>query len=104
MPFAAIYRQRKSEIQNFLMYCLDAYARIAFCKQSDVTGVLTQTLCPTWDQTLIFEDVEINEDVENVVRNPPSVVVELFDRDSVVSESVQCSSLSILGAVFSDPA
>lgn len=61
----------------------DAYARIAFCKQSDVTGVLTQTLCPTWDQTLIFEDVEINEDVENVVRNPPSVVVELFDRDSV---------------------
>lgn len=57
---------------------------MAFCKQSAVTEVLTQTLCPTWDQTLIFEDIEIHESVENVANNPPSVVVELFDRDAVV--------------------
>lgn len=63
---------------------LDAYARVAFCKQSAVTAVLTQTLCPTWDQTLIFDEIEIYEGVENVAKNPPSVVVELFDRDSVV--------------------
>ena len=59
-----------------------------FCKQSAVTEVLTQTLCPTWDQTLIFDDIEIHECVENVAENPPSVVVELFDRDSVVSFGV----------------
>ena len=63
---------------------LDAYARVAFCKQSAVTTVLTQTLCPTWDQTLIFDEIEIYEGVVNVAKNPPSVVVELFDRDSVV--------------------
>lgn len=63
---------------------LDAYARVAFCKQSTVTAVLTQTLSPTWDQTLIFDEIEIYEGVENVAKNPPSVVVELFDRDSVV--------------------
>lgn len=63
---------------------IDAYARVAFCKQSAVTAVLTQTLCPTWDQTLIFDEIEIYEGVENVAKNPPSVVVELFDRDSVV--------------------
>ena len=63
---------------------LDSYARVAFCKQSAVTAVLTQTLCPTWDQTLIFDEIEIYEGVENVVKNPPSAVVELFDRDSVV--------------------
>ncbi|XP_020606989.1 myoferlin-like [Orbicella faveolata] len=62
----------------------DAYARVAFCKQSAVTAVLTQTLCPTWDQTLIFDEIEIYEGVVNVAKNPPSVVVELFDRDSVV--------------------
>ncbi|XP_015759469.1 PREDICTED: dysferlin-like [Acropora digitifera] len=61
----------------------DAYARVVFCKQSAVTEVLTQTLCPTWDQTLIFDEIEIHECVENVAKNPPSVVVELFDRDSV---------------------
>lgn len=64
---------------------LDAYARVAFCKQSAVTEVLTQTLSPTWDQTLIFDEIEIYESVENVAKNPPSVVVEVFDRDSVVS-------------------
>lgn len=62
----------------------DAYARVAFGKHSAVTEVLTQTLCPTWDQTLIFDDVEIYESVENVAKNPPSVVVEVFDRDTVV--------------------
>lgn len=66
------------------LHPLDAYARVAFCKQSAVTAVLTQTLCPTWDQTLIFDEIEIYEGVENVAKNPPSVVVELFDRDSVV--------------------
>ena len=58
---------------------------MAFCKQSTLTNVLSQTLCPTWDQTLIFEDIEIYEAVENVAKNPPSVVVELFDRDKVVN-------------------
>nr|XP_058962380.1 myoferlin-like [Pocillopora verrucosa] len=61
----------------------DAYVRVAFCKQSAVTEVLTQTLCPTWDQTLIFDDVEIYESVENVAKSPPSVVVEVFDKDAV---------------------
>lgn len=68
----------------FAFLPIDAYARVAFCKQSAVTAVLTQTLCPTWDQTLIFDEIEIYEGVENVAKNPPSVVVELFDRDSVV--------------------
>ena len=49
-----------------------------------MTTVLTQTLSPTWDQTLIFDEIEIYEGVENVAKNPPTVVVELFDRDSVV--------------------
>ena len=68
----------------FLLQTSDAYVRVAFCKQSAVTEVLTQTLCPTWDQTLIFDDVEIYESVENVAKSPPSVVVEVFDKDAVV--------------------
>ena len=61
---------------------------MAFCKQSAVTEVLTQTLCPTWDQTLIFDNVEIYESVENIAKSPPSVVVEVFDKDTVVSLDV----------------
>lgn len=59
----------------------DPYARVAFANQSQITNIINQTPCPTWDQTLIYSPVEISEDPANVKRNPPSVVVELFDRD-----------------------
>ncbi|KAL9983681.1 hypothetical protein ACROYT_G005897 [Oculina patagonica] len=59
----------------------DPYARVSFANQSQVTHTITQTPCPTWDQTLLYLNVEICEDPENVKRNPPSVVVELFDYD-----------------------
>lgn len=59
----------------------DPYARVAFANQSQVTQVINQTPCPTWDQTLIYSPVEISEDPANVKRNPPSVIVELFDHD-----------------------
>lgn len=74
---------------------------MAFCKQSAVTEVLTQTLSPTWDQTLIFEDIEIHESVENVAKNPPSVVVELFDRDTVVTKHLNYTDIKEKRALFS---
>ena len=64
------------------VYRLDPYARVAFANQSQVTYTVTQSPCPTWDQTLLFTSVEICEDPENVKRNPPSVVVELYDHDN----------------------
>lgn len=72
-------------ISSFLYLCFfhsDPYARVAFANESQVTYMISQTPCPTWDQTLIFSNVEISEDPANVKRNPPSVVIELFDRDS----------------------
>lgn len=74
---------------------------MAFCKQSAVTEVLTQTLSPTWDQTLIFEDIEIHESVENVANNPPSVAVELFDRDTVVTKLLNYTDIKEKRALFS---
>ena len=70
---------------HFFIYTFfhsDPYARVAFANESQVTYMISQTPCPTWDQTLIFSNVEISEDPANVKRNPPSVVIELFDRDS----------------------
>ena len=58
---------------------------MAFGNSSQVTEMLVQTLCPTWDQTLIFDNVPIYGNVEEVRDNPPHIVFELFDRDAVVS-------------------
>ena len=65
--------------------CLDPYVRLAFGNSSQATEMLMQTLCPTWDQTLIFENIPIYGNVEELRENPPHVVMELFDRDVVVS-------------------
>lgn len=61
----------------------DPYARIAFGTQSQVTEILTRTICPTWDQTLIFENVQIYGSIDKVANNPPEVIIELFDKDPV---------------------
>ena len=50
-----------------------------------MTEILTRTICPTWDQTLIFENVQIYGSIDKVANNPPEVIIELFDKDPVVS-------------------
>lgn len=63
----------------------DAYAIVSFLHQSQKTVTVRNTLNPTWDQTLIFYEVEIFGDPDVTMVNPPNVVVELYDQDSYVS-------------------
>ena len=49
-----------------------------------MTAILHRTLCPTWDQTLIFEDILLYGGVDLVEESPPNVVIELYDEDAVV--------------------
>ncbi|KAM9834420.1 dysferlin isoform 5-T5 [Syngnathus typhle] len=60
----------------------DPYAIVSFLHQSQKTVTVRNTLNPTWDQTLIFYDVEIFGDPEATVASPPHVVVELYDQDT----------------------
>lgn len=62
----------------------DPYAHVSFLHVSKTTEVIRATLNPTWDQTLIFEDIEIYGDPQTIARNPPDVVLELYDSDQVV--------------------
>lgn len=62
----------------------DPYAHVSFLHVSKTTEKLRATLNPTWDQTLIFSDVEIYGDPKNVGTNPPDVVLEFYDSDQVV--------------------
>ncbi|KAK5854059.1 hypothetical protein PBY51_015161 [Eleginops maclovinus] len=61
----------------------DPYAHVSFLHLSKTTEVIRSTLNPTWDQTLIFEDIEIYGDPKTIARNPPDVVLELCDSDQV---------------------
>uniref|UniRef100_A0A8C3GBK7 Myoferlin n=1 Tax=Cyclopterus lumpus TaxID=8103 RepID=A0A8C3GBK7_CYCLU len=61
----------------------DPYAHVSFLHVSQTTEKLRATLNPTWDQTLIFNDVEIFGDPQNVAQCPPEVVLEFYDNDQV---------------------
>uniref|UniRef100_A0A8C5BS85 Myoferlin like n=1 Tax=Gadus morhua TaxID=8049 RepID=A0A8C5BS85_GADMO len=61
----------------------DPYVHVSFLNVSKTTEVVRSTLNPTWDQTLIFEDVEVYGDPKTIARNPPDVVMELYDSDQV---------------------
>uniref|UniRef100_A0A8C1UDY6 Dysferlin, limb girdle muscular dystrophy 2B (autosomal recessive) n=1 Tax=Cyprinus carpio TaxID=7962 RepID=A0A8C1UDY6_CYPCA len=60
----------------------DSYAIVSFLHQSQKTVTVRNTLNPTWDQTLIFYEVEIFGDHLAAERNPPHIVVELYDQDT----------------------
>ncbi|XP_026122901.1 dysferlin-like isoform X5 [Carassius auratus] len=60
----------------------DPYAIVSFLHQSQKTVTVRNTLNPIWDQTLIFYEVEIFGDHLVTERNPPHIVVELYDQDT----------------------
>ncbi|KAM7371001.1 hypothetical protein PAMP_010507 [Pampus punctatissimus] len=61
----------------------DPYAHVSFLHVSKTTEKLQATLNPTWDQTLILNDVEIHGDPQNIAQHPPDVVMEFYDHDQV---------------------
>ncbi|KTF87941.1 hypothetical protein cypCar_00038301 [Cyprinus carpio] len=61
----------------------DPYVYVSFLHVSKTTEIVKSSLNPTWDQTLIFDDIEIYGDPQTIAHNPPSVVLEVYDNDQV---------------------
>lgn len=70
---------------NVFYLLLDPYAHVSFLHMSQTTETMKATLNPTWDQTLIFHNMEIYGDPRNIAHYPPDVVLEFYDNDQVVS-------------------
>ncbi|XP_030803168.1 dysferlin isoform X10 [Camarhynchus parvulus] len=60
----------------------DPYAIVSFLHQSQKTVVEKNTLNPTWDQTLIFYEIEIFGNSQEVAESPPNILVEIYDHDT----------------------
>ncbi|XP_070843942.1 otoferlin isoform X13 [Chaetodon trifascialis] len=74
----------------------DPFARVFFSTHSQVTEVLTETLCPTWDQLLVFDDVELFGEASELRDDPPIIVVEIYDQDTV-------GKAEFIGRTFAKP-
>ncbi|XP_067857650.1 myoferlin-like [Heptranchias perlo] len=63
----------------------DPYIQMSLLYQSKRTETMKGTVNPTWDQTLIFEEIEIYGNLREIVANPPYVMLEMFDSNRAVS-------------------
>jgi len=70
------------------MFPVDPFARVAFLNYSQSTEKIDKTLCPTWDQTLLFDVIDIYGDPEDVALKPPHVIIEVYDHDPFVCLTV----------------
>ncbi|GFQ70887.1 otoferlin, partial [Trichonephila clavata] len=50
----------------------DPFARVLFSDQSQTTQVIDETLSPTWDEMLLFNDVVVYGNMEDIKEDPPS--------------------------------
>uniref|UniRef100_A0A4W5MWI9 Myoferlin n=1 Tax=Hucho hucho TaxID=62062 RepID=A0A4W5MWI9_9TELE len=73
----------------------DPYAHVSFLHMSKTTEAMKATLNPTWDQTLIFQDVEIYGDPQNIAHYPPDVVLEFYDKDQVGKDELLGRSVCV---------
>ncbi|NXE99735.1 OTOF protein, partial [Menura novaehollandiae] len=58
--------------------------------------VLNETLCPTWDQLLVFESVELYGEAQELRDDPPIIVIEIYDQDTV-------GKADFMGRTFAKP-
>ena len=45
--------------------------------------VIEETLSPTWDESMVFEEVLVYGRREDIKANPPIIIVETYDQDKV---------------------
>jgi len=57
---------------------------------------MRETLCPTWDETLVFDDIVVHGLRDELIRSPPVVIIEIYDYDIVVSRQIDRSQSSTL--------
>ena len=65
------------------MCTIDPYAVVSFDSRSQKSIVVNESVCPTWDQTLIFKHIHLFGDLDMIETYPPPIIIELFDKDLV---------------------
>ncbi len=79
----------------------DPFARVIFSHECQSTQYVNETLSPVWDETLVFRDVTLYGPIANIAYTPPSVCVEFYDYDVVVSlRFCSLSAVEKLNAIF----
>ncbi|XP_046390175.1 otoferlin-like isoform X2 [Ischnura elegans] len=61
----------------------DPFARVIIGEYCKSTQVIDETLSPTWDELLLFDQILVYGTRDDIKKDPPTIIVELFDQDQV---------------------
>lgn len=61
----------------------DPYATVYITEFAKNTQVIEETLSPTWDELLVFDEILVYGAKEEIKKNPPAIVIEIYDQDKV---------------------
>ena len=62
----------------------DPYAVISFEYYSARSCVVKQSVCPTWDETVISTPIQLFGETQFIIECPPPVTLEFYDKDLLV--------------------
>lgn len=65
----------------------DPFAKVLITDSAQTTEVIEETLSPTWDQMLVFNEITLCGERQDIFNNGTVIVIEIYDRDKVVSPS-----------------
>ncbi|MGH0153938.1 UNVERIFIED_CONTAM: hypothetical protein FKN15_030541 [Acipenser sinensis] len=73
----------------------DPFAKVSFGSQSQSTMIMNQTLTPTWNQMLLFNNIPLHGEVKDIAWDPPPIVIELYDDDALGKAEYLGSTLAV---------
>ncbi|XP_055370842.1 otoferlin-like [Condylostylus longicornis] len=79
---AHIY-QARSLIGSDASGLSDPYATVFITEYAKTTQVIEETLSPTWDELLVFEEILVYGAKDEIKKDPPTIIIEIYDQDKV---------------------
>ncbi|KAM9346796.1 fer-1-like protein 6 [Symphorus nematophorus] len=61
----------------------DPFARVTYLSHSQTTNIISQTLSPTWNQSLPMSRLLLSGDLQHIQEEPPRIVIEVYDDDAL---------------------
>ncbi|XP_069388583.1 fer-1-like protein 6 isoform X2 [Paralichthys olivaceus] len=61
----------------------DPFARVTCLSHSQTTNIISQTLSPTWNQSLLMSHLKLSGDLQYIQQEPPHIIIEVYDDDAL---------------------
>nr|XP_005986843.1 PREDICTED: fer-1-like protein 4 [Latimeria chalumnae] len=74
----------------------DPFARVVFMTQCQNTRVIDESLSPMWNELLLFDQIVIEGNKDDLRNDPPVIAISLFDQDRI-------GAPEFLGRTFAAP-